>query len=371
MAIDHTRDYVHSAAMVFPPEDLSRTTPAIFFTRWITHFCAPVFMFCAGLGAFLRLDRGGTRSDLLRFLWTRGVWLILLEITVVRLGFFFNVKYDVIFLLVFWAIGVSLVALAVLVRLPYKALLAASIGLIALHNTLDGVRAADLGSFAWVWNVLHQPGLLWAGPPTVVLGYPVIPWIGVMALGYCAGRLYRLPSEQRRRWLFRLGLGLTVAFVAIRALNVYGDPRPWAAQATPMLTVISFLNCTKYPPSLTFLLMTLGPALIFLGWADRVRPERHPLIVFGRVPLFFFVVHLPVIHAVAIAMTAARYGAAPFLWTPPPTLGTPLDVFPAGYGWGLWAVYGVWLLVATSLYPVCRWFAALKSRRREWWISYL
>ena len=185
MAIDHTRDFVNAAAMNFQPEDLARTTPAIFFTRWITHVCAPVFMFCAGLGAALRFQRDHSHSDLSRFLWTRGLWLILLEVTLVRLGFFFNVKYDLVFLLVFWAIGLSMIALAFLSRLPGRLLLVVGVALIALHNLLDGVKAASFGSWAWIWNVLHQPGMVTTSPPVILIGYPVLPWIGVMALGFC------------------------------------------------------------------------------------------------------------------------------------------------------------------------------------------
>jgi len=372
MAIDHTRDFVHWAAMNFQPEDLARTTVPIFFTRWITHFCAPVFMFCAGLGAWFRLDRGGTVRDLSRFLWTRGLWLIFLELTVVRLGFFFNVKYDVVLLLVFWALGLSMIALAGLVRLPYRAILGISVALIVVHNAFDGVRAQSLGSLGWLWNVLHQPGLLTPGPPAIMLAYPIVPWIGVMALGFCAGRLYSLPDDKRRATLMRIGVVTTLAFVVVRGVNVYGDPRPWAGQSSLAMTVVSFLNCTKYPPSLSFLLMTLGPAMIFLSLVDRARPRAwNPLVVFGRAPLLFFVVHLPLIRALAIALTAARYGMAPFVSTPPPTLGTARNVFPADYGWDLWVVYAVWLLVVALMYPLCRWFVDLRQRSRARWLSYL
>jgi uncharacterized membrane protein len=372
MAIDHTRDYVHSAAMAFPPEDLSRTTAVIFFTRWITHFCAPVFMFCAGLGAWFRLERGGTTFDLSRFLWARGLWLVLLEFTLVRLGFFFNLDYSVVFLLVFWALGMSMMALGLLVHLPYRVLLAVSVGLIALHNLADGVNAASFGAFRWVWQVMHQQALIPTRGPAVFVAYPLVPWIGVMAAGFCAGRVYRLPPELRRTVLIRLGLALTIAFVVIRGLNVYGDPRPWTPQPRPLFTLLSFLNCTKYPPSLSFLLMTLGPAIAFLGWIDRSRPgERHPLVVFGRVPFLYFMLHIPLIHLAAIALTWLRYGAAPFLFVPPPTLGTPRQTFPSDYGWSLWVVYAVWLGVVLALYPVCLWFARLKARRGNWWLSYL
>jgi len=373
MALDHTRDFIHATAMIYRPEDLAHTTPAIFFTRWITHFCAPVFTFCAGLGAFFWLERrGGTPSTLSRFLWTRGLWLIVLEVTVVRTGFLFNLDYRLVFLLVFWELGLSMIALAVLLRLPFRALVAFSVGLIVLHNLADGVRAAAFGSFSWLWMLLHQSGAIPTPGPMFVVGYPLVPWVGVMVAGFCFGRVYRLPSERRARVLVRFGLALTAAFVVIRLVNVYGDPAPWSRQATAVYTFLSLLNTTKYPPSLQFLLMTLGPAIAFLGWIDGARPgDRNPLVVFGRVPLFYFVLHLPLIHLMAIGLTWMRYGTQPFLFLPPPTLGTPRDVFPPGYGWSLGVAYAVWIAAVVALYPVCLWFSRVKQRRREWWVSYL
>ena len=372
MALDHTRDYVHSAAMAFAPEDLTQTTPAIFMTRWITHLCAPVFMFCAGLGSFLRLERGGTKAQQSRFLVSRGLWLLVLEFTLVRAGFFFDLSFNPLILLVFWALGLSMVALAVLMYLPDKVLLAVSVAMIASHNLLDGIQPQQFGSYAWLWQILHAQGVWVTGGPVVIVAYPLVPWIGVMAVGYSAGHIYRLPPERRQALLLRLGFTLIIAFVVVRGLNVYGDPRPWETRSTGIGTLLSFLNTTKYPPSLAFLLMTLGPPLLFLSWAERLRiGETHPLLVFGRVPLFYFVVHIPLIHAVAIAMTWLRYGRTPFLFEPPPTLGTPREVFPADYGWDLWVVYAVTALVVIALYPICLWLARLKARRRDRWLSYV
>jgi uncharacterized membrane protein len=372
MALDHTRDFVHDAAMVFRPEDLAQTTPAIFLTRWITHFCAPVFVFAAGIGARLWLERPGrTLAGLSRFLWTRGLWLVLLEVTAVQFGFFFF-DYSLVILLVFWVLGSSMIALAVLVHVPFRALAAGSIGLIVLHNLADGVQARSLGEASWIWTVLHQPGLLRTADPTMVVGYPLVPWVGVMAAGFCFGRVYRLPADTRSTGLVRLGLALTAAFLLLRLLNVYGDPSPWAGQRTPVYSVLSFLNTTKYPPSLLFLLMTLGPAIALLGWIDGARPgTRHPLLVFGRVPLFYFVVHLPLIHLMAVGLTWLRYGAQPFLFMPPPTLGTPRDAFPVDYGWSLPTTYVVWIAAVILLYPLCVWFDGVKRRRPEWWVRYL
>jgi uncharacterized membrane protein len=303
---------------------------------------------------------------------TRGLWLLLLEFTVVHVGLFFNVKYDVLFLLVFWALGMSMIAMALLVHLRYGMLVAVSLAMIALHNLVDGVRAVDVGNFAWLWRVLHEQGIVLTPGPALFVAYPLVPWIGVMAAGFCLGRVYQLPPDRRRMVLIRIGLALTASFVIMRGLNAYGDPRPWTVQDRPLMTVLSFLNCTKYPASLLFLLMTLGPMITVLGLLERARPgDRHPLLVFGRVPLLFFVLHIPLAHAVAKAMSAARYGNTPFLWMPPPTLGTPRQSFPADYGWDLWVTYLVTAVVVAALYPLCLWFSRLKARRRNRWLSYV
>ena len=372
MAIDHVRDFVHSAAMNFPPEALAQTTAPIFLTRWITHICAPVFMFCAGLGVWFRAERRGTREGLSIFLLTRGIWLLVLEVAVVQTGLFFNFDRQLVFLLVFWALGMSMIALALLIHLRYSGLVAISLGLIVLHNLADAVPAARFGNFAWLWRVLHEQGVIVTVGPALFVAYPLVPWIGVMAAGFCFGRIYRLPAARRRRLLLTIGTSLIAAFFVLRGLNVYGDPRPWTEQSRPLFTVLSFLNTTKYPASLSFLLMTLGPAILLLGLMDGARPgERHPLLVFGRVPLFYFVLHIPLAHAIAVGLTALRYGNAPFLWLPPPSLGTPRSLFPPEYGWALWMVYVVTAVVVAALYPLCLWFARLKARRREWWFSYL
>jgi uncharacterized membrane protein len=372
MAIDHVRDYVHGGAMNFPPEDLTRTTAPIFLTRWITHICAPSFMLCAGLGAFLKLERDQSIGRLSWFLFTRGIWLVILEVTLVRLAFFFDFSYDLVFLLVFWVLGLGMIVLSVLVYLPSRVLLAGSIAVIAMHHLLDRVQATDFGAFGWAWNLLHQPGLVRQADPAVVVGYPAIPWIAVIVLGFAVGRVFRLPAERRRVLLAGAGVAMILAFVALRWLNAYGDQRPWTPQSTPLFTLLSFLNTSKYPPSLLFLLMTLGPAFVLLGLFERARPrDRHPLLVFGRTPLFYFIAHLALAHAAAIVLTWFSYGRAPFLFMPPPTVGSPRSAFPADYGWDLWVVYVVTFAIVTALYPVCLWLARLKAARRHWWLSYL
>jgi uncharacterized membrane protein len=374
MALDHVRDFFHSAGASGSPTDLNTTTPALFLTRWITHFCLPVFMFLAGTGAFL-WGQGRSRSQLSHFLWTRGLWFVVLELIVMRLAYNFNFSLRLtIFLLVLWIFGICMIAMAALVYLPFRWLAAFSLAIIALHNSLDGVAASRFGSGAWIWNLLHQPGVFMMKGIPVVVSYPLLPWIGVMAAGFCFGRVFLLDSSARRNVLLKTGLALTIAFVAIRDVNIYGDPVKWSPQKSGLFTVLSFINCTKYPGSLDFLLMTLGPALLVLAFLDRFTfKPANPLIVFGRVPLFYFVLHFYAIHALAVFMAWLRYGppALTFMFNPVPAMGGPQKLFPADFGYSLWGVYGAWILIVFCLYPLCRWYGKLKASRRDWWFSYL
>jgi len=360
MALDHIRDFFHSGAMLFSPEDLSRTTPVIFLTRWITHFCAPVFMFTAGMGAYFWLQRHKSKMDLSKFLLTRGLWLVILEVTVMRLALNFNYSWRYpILLIVLWALGCSMMILGGLIYFPIRWLAVLSIATIALHNCLDGVNLP----------VLHRPGAVHFAGLVFAAGYPLIPWFAVMSAGFCFGEVY---VRGGRRLTWKIGLGLTIAFVVVRALNIYGDPAPWSAQSSPVFSMLSFLRCTKYPPSFDFLLMTLGPALMYLAWLDgRGFSDANPLIVFGRVPLFFFLVHFYVVHIVAVLMAWVRYGRVDFMWGPLPSMGGAMKAFPTNFGYRLWVVYVLWISIVVALYPLCRWFAGMKARRREWWLSYL
>jgi len=370
MALDHTREFLGAPGV--SPTDLARTTAALFFTRWITHVCAPVFFLLTGTSAALTRSRRSVR-DLSRLLATRGLWLIVLELTVVRcFGYQFNVDYRVTMLVVLWALGWSMIVLAALVHLPTRAIAAIGIATIALHNLLDPVRAASLGALAPLWTILHAPGIVAASDRfTVFAAYPLIPWIGVTAVGYSLGALYRQPDDRRRQALARLGLAATTAFVILRWVNVYGDPARWAARPTALFTLLSFLNTTKYPPSLLFLLMTLGPALLLLAALDARAPRvLRPAQVIGRVPFFYFVLHLALIHLVAVIVCAVRYGDAHWMFASPR-----LDVYPftppPGWGFSLPVVYGAWACVVVALYPACAWYARVKQRSLAWWISYL
>lgn len=373
MALDHARDFFHAGAMTFSPTDLARTTPLLFATRWVTHLCAPLFSLLAGVGAWLRLQRPGeTRASLSRYLVSRGLWLIVLELVVMRvaMNFSLSMAYPPL-LLVLWVLGLSMLILAALVWLPLSVVLAGSLVVIVGHNLLDPIRAADLGQFAGVWRVLHEPGVLPVGGIVAVVGYPLVPWCAVMAAGYGLGPLFGALADVRQRRLVTMGIACCVAFLGLRLMNGYGDPAPWSVQPSAVLTVLSFLNTTKYPPSLAFLLMTLGPGLLLLAWMDRrAWPAGQPLVVFGRVPLFFFVSHFFVLHGLAAVAALATYGraAAAFLWMPLPSMGGPAAAFPPGFGYPLCVrrVVGRAGAVVAGLPPTGRQATGANVDEREW-----
>lgn len=375
MALDHTRDFLSADAMNFSPETLARTTPAIFLTRWVTHICAPVFLFTAGMAARLRMERGAKPRQMSWYLVTRGLWLILVEVTVMRLAmnYTFDLRYPV-FLIILWALGLSMIALAALLHLPSRVVGALGLAVIVFHNTLDAVTPAQFGPLAWLWTILHQPGVLSFGGVTAVAGYPVLPWMGVMAAGFSAAEIYTWTPDRRLRALRVLGAAGILGFVGLRLINGYGDPSPWQPQATPAMTLVSFLNTTKYPPSLTFLLMTLGPAALLLARLERTSlGDRHPLVVFGRVPFAYYVVHFWLLHVIASAGAFLRYGAPAwaFFWHPLPSMGGARDMFPPDLGYSLGGVYVAWIALVTALYPFCLWLSRVKARRGQWWLSYL
>jgi uncharacterized membrane protein len=371
MALDHTRDFF-SNDLAFEPTDLTKTYPALFLTRWITHYCAPIFIFLAGTGAFLSTTRGKTQKELSWFLLKRGLWLVFLELTWVRcFGWLFNFDYHFAMGIVIWAIGWSMVALAALVFLPLRWVVAVGLIMIAGHNLFDWVEPESFGVFGWLWKILHSGGVIVpAEGYRFAAGYPLIPWMGVMAVGYGFGAILQWQPAERRKWLFQWGGTLTALFIVIRAVNIYGDPDQWSHQKNALFTLFSFLNCHKYPPSLLYLLMTLGPAMVILALLDRGTPRwLKPILVFGRVPLFYYLLHIPLIHGVAVVLAYSHFGHAEWLFANPTGSGPP--PMPEGYGYGLPVVYLIWACVVLALYPLCRWFAEVKRRRREPWLSYL
>ena len=368
MALDHTRDYFHFGALQGGnPLDLEHTTTAIFLTRWITHFCAPIFSFLAGTGVFLAMTRGKSKREMSWFLISRGAWLVLLELTYVKWAWTFALDPHLYLGAVIWVLGWSMIVLAGLIHLPLWAVATFGLGLIGLHNAFDGVKPEAFGSWNGIWRVLHVRGLV-AITPTLTLraGYPFIPWIGVMAAGYAFGAVYQWDAAVRRKWLVRLGLGCLLLFVFLRATNLYGNLWPRPPQPTVLRTVLATLDATKYPPSLCYLLMTLGPGLLLLAWFERGTPAGlKPALVFGRVPFFYYMLHIPLIHGLSSAFFHWRYGRADFVGflpeAPPP----------ADAGLSLLQTYLVWATVVLMLYPVCRWFADYKRRHRDVaWLSY-
>jgi uncharacterized membrane protein len=365
MALDHTRDFFGIPGA--QPTDLATTSPALFATRWVTYFCAPVFFLLTGTGARLSL-RHKSKAELSRFLFTRGLWLLVVELVVARcLAYQFNVDYRVTLLLVLWALGWAMLALAALIRLPDRVILVGAVTMIVGHNLLDGLRVAGP-----LWTILHAPGFVVNRPEFMVFSaYPLIPWIAVTGAGYVLGQLYDWESDRRRTFLLRLGVGLSATFVALRALNMYGDAAPWAVQSTAMFTVLSFLNTTKYPPSLLFLLMTLGPALLLLWTVDRGTPRAlRPALIIGKVPLFYYLLHFFLIHLLAVVVCLVQYGAAHWMFESPDLGHYPFSP-PPGWGFPLPVVYLVWACVVLAMYPLCRWFAGVKQRRHYPWLSYL
>lgn len=378
MALDHTRDFLSNSAAAFDPTDLAHTTPALFFTRWITHFCAPIFVFLAGTGSYLALVRGGyDRCSLGKFLASRGLWLILLEIFVVSpLGWSFSFSFGFTRLQVIWVIGLSMIALGTLIVIwPSRLIGAVGLLMILTHDVFDGARAAWLGSGLEAWRLLHNLAFFEPFPHKVVASlYPLIPWVGVMMVGYAAGEVMTLEAVRRRRILLELGGISMFLFVALRTLNVYGDPSPFSVQATPLFTLLSFLRCSKYPPSLLYLLMTVGPALFALGIFDGSVAGGwllSKLRTFGRVPLFYYLLHLPLLHGVALLLALWTYGEAPWLHHDLMAAKGLAQPMPPGYGYGLPVVYAVWLLSVLALYPACQWFADVKRKRRAAFLSYL
>ena len=354
MALDHTRDF-------FGMPGANPTDPAstgLFLTRWVTHFCAPVFFLLTGTSAYLSRQRWPGRG-LTRYLVTRGAWLIVLELTVVRtLSYQFNIDYQVTMLLVLWALGWSMIVLGFLVKLPVRVILVIGTVMIAGHNLLDGIRSANP-----IWSILHSPGFVLQGDHTVFAAYPLIPWLGVTAVGYALGALFEWPAERRRRVLLQIGVACIALFLVLRAPNVYGNPAPWTTQPTAVATGLSFINTNKYPPSLLYLLMTLGPALLFLRAIDaRVPTSLRFTIVYGRVPMFYYIVHFALVHLSAVFVSFALNGSAHWMFESPSLDRYPFTA-PPGWGFPLPVVYLVWLSVVVALYPLCRWYASLRARR--------
>jgi uncharacterized membrane protein len=365
MALDHTRDFFTD--FYHNPTDLQYAGTAMFFTRWITHFCAPVFVFLAGTSAYLSLSKGKTKKEAALFLLTRGIWLIILEMTIVRFGWMFNLDYTQVVVQVIWAIGWSMIFLAGLIWLPMPAILTIGLVIVAGHNLLDSIQARGFEEDAVWWHLLHEFGFLQFNGWGVMVIYPLIPWIGVMAVGYCFGTIFRNEEAVRNKWLYAIGIGAVVVFILLRLSNTYGDPHPWTTQPTWWRTVLSFINCEKYPPSLLYLLMTIGPAITALPLLEKANNSIGRFFtVYGRVPMFYYILHIYLIHAMAIAIAFVLNVPAHY-FTDNDTLFSPKP----GWGFSLPWVYAYWLLAIAILYLPCRWFMRLKANNKKWWLSYV
>ncbi len=372
MALDHVRDFFHEDGFLADPTNMETTTPLLFFTRFITHYCAPVFVFLAGTAAYLYGSKK-SKGELSRFLFTRGLWLIVVEIVVNNFFWWFDLSFGIINFQVLWAIGFSMICLAALIHLPVKALLVIGGLIVVGHNLLDGIVKDGYSWEAIGWYMLHQQQFLpLSATRIIIFNYPVLAWIGVMVLGYCLGTLYRSGADPaiRKKWLLRLGLGAIALFFLLRGINIYGDPAPWATQRNGVYTLLSFFNVTKYPPSLSFLLITLGPGLLFLYTTESVRSRVSSLIlVYGRVPFFYYLLHILVIHLAALLTMAITGDNWRLMILNMEVLSTGAL---ASYGYSLGVVYLVWIGIVLLLYPVCRWYMRYKAANRDkWWLSYL
>ncbi len=364
MALDHIRDYLYPIA--FDPADPAQTYPVLFFTRWITHFCAPVFVFLAGTSAFLWENiKGKSKKDLSRLFLTRGLWLMAVEIVIINPIWNFNLEPGNFFLQVIWVIGLSMVVMSALVYLPWRVIFGFCLAVVFLHNTLDGV-AFEGGAAAFIWGLAHVNGPLYIdGNYFTWSTYPLIPWFAVMGLGYCFGKIFLMTPERRKKILVMSGLAATALFVALRALNVYGDPGPWGGQGNFMFTVMSFLNTEKYPPSLLYLLMTLGPAMLVLAVFENFKGKAAGVVsIYGQVPFFFYILHILAAHLAALGLgVLAGYPASDFMvgfWA-----------FPEGFGYGLPGAYIGTVIIVGALYPACKWYAGLKKRSKRAVLTYL
>ena len=384
MLLDHTREFVHHGALVSDPSNLSDTTTLLFFTRWVTHFCAPAFVFLSGVSIYLQKMNGKSNAILSRFLWTRGLWLIFLEFTVVRFLIVFNLDYSFFGMAqVIWVIGVSMIVMSAMIYLPAWVSAAVGLSMIALHNLLDPLSLPPNIAFASapppdqaqaVWIILHQPGIvpIFDGASRIFFAYPLIPWIGVMMAGYAAGSVFRKDRPTRQMLLFAVGAAAIVLFAALRATNLYGDPQPWSEQpAGAVFTFLSFLNTAKYPPSLLFLLMTLGPSLLVLAAADGLEGRsawQRVVITFGRVPLFFYVLQWAWAHLAGLTLNAMAGVDVSYLFKGILEMGASA---PPDHGFSIWTVYACWLVGLAVIYPFCVWWDGLKRRRAHWTLSYL
>jgi uncharacterized membrane protein len=372
MALDHVRDYFYSSN---DPLDLQTTTTFLFFTRWITHYCAPIFVFLSGTSIYLQGLRK-TKKTLQAFLIKRGIWLIFIEAVVISFAWTFNPHYNLIIFQVIWAIGISMVLLGLMIRLPFKFILGLGLLIVVGHNLLDFPEAAPGFKAGFWWDLFHH-GFFAVYPITqnhfLAIIYPFVPWTGLMMVGYCTGVFFssKYTSERRKKILNRIGIALILFFILLRFINVYGNPEPWSSQKNGWFTVLSFINVHKYPPSLLYMCMTMGPAFLLLSFFEKAQNGFTAAIrIYGRVPFFYYVLHLYLIHLISAVVYMAHGHTLAQATTLGP--GNPFYFLAANDGYSLLVVYIIWISVVIALYPLCRWFNSYKTNHRsKWWLSYL
>lgn len=370
MALDHTRDFMHVSSLNQNPLDLATTTPVLFFTRWITHFCAPVFVFLSGTSAYISIENRNNYKQSRSFLLTRGLWLIVLEFTVINFALWYDLHFRILLFQVIAAIGFGFIILAFLMKLPPAILGIIALIIIFCHNLLSPVLAGNDSLIKSIFSPLvnfssYQPTPNFA----FVVAYPVIPWFGIMLAGFAAGKWFELPEAKKKRLFFRIGSLTILLFIILRLLNVYGDPGTWTVQKNSFYTLLSFINTTKYQPSLLFILMTLGAMFLLISFTEGIKSKFMDLVsVYGRVPFFYYLIHLYLIHSIMIAIMLLQGFQWADLSFEPFQFGRPK----ADSGIDLWLVYIVWLCVVASLYPLCKWYSNYKQAHREnKWLRYL
>ncbi|MFB9841433.1 DUF1624 domain-containing protein [Mucilaginibacter ginsenosidivorans] len=372
MALDHVRDYLFFGSFYFDPLDLTKTSGVLFFTRWITHFCAPIFLLLAGTSAYL-MGRKKTKSELSVFLVKRGLWLVFLEMIVVNFGWNFNIAFPMFFFITIWALGVSMIALAALIHLPKRLLLVLSIVVIAGHNLLDNVHVPGNTLAGFGWSLVHDQQFFTWHNEMLLVGYPIVPLFALMSLGYCLGELFtsEFDSAKRKKVLSTVGFSALVLFVLLRYSNIYGDPVKWSTQKDGFFTFLSFLNVNKYPPSLLYVLLTIGSACVFLAFTEKLRNGLVNIVsVYGRVPMFYYLIHIYIIHLIAVISSAVTPGQDWHRWLMDKPIWFTTNL--KGYGFSLPVTYLVWIGVVVGLYPLCKRYDAYKQKHKEkWWLSYL
>jgi len=381
MALDHVRDFFYkvdlgkAADAALDPTNMQTTYPALFFTRWITHFCAPIFVFLAGTSVYLMCQRK-SKKEVSLFLLKRGFWLILVELILITFGWTFNPFFNVIILQVIWAIGVSMILLGLVVLLPYPIIFAIGLLIVAGHNLMDyssissGLKGSTLANLLYFSNF----SMFSLGQDHVfIIVYAFLPWTGVMLLGFCFGKLYQsgVDPVQRRKRLIQLGTGIMLLFIILRFINMYGDPVSWSSQPRGTIyTILSFLNLNKYPPSLLFLCMTIGPGILFLAFIEKTQNWFTRIMsIYGRVPMFYYILHFYIIHIIVVIVFYSQgFDKEDIVPT-----GLPFYFKPNGLGFNLWGVYAIWLLVVVVLYSICKKYDRYKTAnaKKKWWLSYI